>query len=107
MKRLMASVAAALAIFTLSETAQANHVGGHGPVVNKGGNGTMRGGSGSSRAPNREYGRDWKGWTNRFYCKEFGCYLYWCEESRWWYRYDERHERYHPLSEEYRPRNEK
>jgi hypothetical protein len=107
MKRLFAIAVAALAIFTLSETARASHTGGHGPVVGREGSGTMKGSYGTSRTPNHEYGRDWKSWTKRFYCEEFGCYLFWCEECRWWYRYDERGEKYRPLSEEYRPNHEK
>ena len=106
MKRLLTSLVAALAIFTISEAALAGPSGGHGRDGGRHGegNGTMRGGYGTSR---HEYGRDWKNWSKRFYCEEYGCYLYWCEECRWWYRYDERGEKYRPLSEEYRPNHEK
>jgi hypothetical protein len=109
MKRLLTSVLAALAIFTISEAALAGPSGGHGRDGGKHGegNGSMKGGYGTSRTPSHEYGRDSKFWSKRFYCEEYGCYLYWCEECRWWYRYDERGERYRPLSEEYRPNHEK
>jgi hypothetical protein len=109
MKRFLTCLVAALAIFTVSEAALAGSSGGQGRDGERHGEGdsSMRGGYGTWRVPTHEYGRDWKNWTKRYYSEEHRCYLYWCEKCRWWYRYDERCERYRPLSEEYRPNHEK
>ncbi len=109
MKRFMTSMLAAAAIFAISNAAQAGNSGGHGREDGRHGDGMMRHDYryGYGYGSRHEYGRDWKEWSRRFFCREYGCYLYWCEESRWWYRYDERCERFRPLSEGgYHPRPE-
>ena len=113
MKRFMTSMVAALAIFAISNAAQAGNPGGHGHEDGRRGDGMMRRGNDYHNdyrifhEPRHEYGCEWKGWSKRFYCNEYGCNLYWCEDCRWWYRYDEREGKYRPLSEEYRPNHER
>jgi hypothetical protein len=62
-------------------------------------------------APTRpavEYkGRGTKFWTKKVFSTAYGCNLFWCPKTRWWFAYDKSTDTYKPVSEAYDPASER